>query len=169
MKKKYWLIVGLVTVVIAATIIILLSIPEKQVRVTAFSPGQISPGYQKYVLAFTSGVISTQSEILVVLSDDYIDSTHFASLDPEKLFSLKPEIPGRAIRINARTVAFQPFRDFIPGEVYTATFHLDQLLRVPDSLKRFEFGFQIMHQAMEHTHAALGSLDRSIAERRQSA
>ena len=143
MKKNTWFAIGAIAGIVAVVVITLLILPGKSFRGTIFAPGQISPSYQKYVQAFTSGVISTRSDILVVFADDFLDSTHFTTIDRSKLFSFKPSIPGRVIWVNSRTIEFQPNNDLPPGKTFRTKFRLSQLIKVPDSLSTFEFGFQV--------------------------
>ena len=149
MKTRSWFVAGGASVLVAAIVVVFVLYPWKQSRTTSFTPDQISQAYQQYVQAFTSGVISSRSTILVVFADDVVDSALFASLDPKKLFKFKPDIIGETFRVNNRTVEFRPSNVLPSGEFFQAKLQLSTLFELPDSMSVFEFGFNVMKQEFE--------------------
>ena len=147
MKKQTWFLI-IVAIVVTGIVVILVL-----VRGTLFAPDQLtkkelSPDYQPYIHGFTSGMISAQAGIKVVLSDDYLDSTLFSTLDTRDLFSLKPSVRGTVQRLNDHTVMFQPDEPLEQGEIYRVNFHLEEILDLHDTLGIFTFGFQVIPQEM---------------------
>lgn len=149
MTTRSWFIAGSAFILIAAIVIVFLLSPWKHTRSEAFNPENVSRSYQQYIQAFTSGVISGRSTILIVFTNDVADSALFAGLDPTKLLRFKPAIQGQTFRVNDRTIEFRPDDILPPGESYRAALQLSSLFNVPDSMSLFEFGFTIMKQAFE--------------------
>ncbi|HTX87703.1 MAG TPA: MG2 domain-containing protein [Bacteroidales bacterium] len=108
----------------------------------------VNPAFRTYIQAFTSGILSCESPIRIRLNQDYADSSMFRMTEDKELFSFSPGISGKAYWIDNRTIEFRPDAKLPPHQIYRGRFYLSRLIRVPDSLKTFEFGFRTM--AMEY-------------------
>lgn len=101
-----------------------------------------------YISHYTAGVISKKSSIsirfAVPVGDRSIEGEELG-----KLFDFEPEVKGNAFWEDDRTLIFQPDADLKPGEIYSGEFDLSALMEVPDSLKTFKFGFQILRPDFE--------------------
>jgi len=164
MNKRSWFIAGAASILVAAIVILFVFSPWKKSQTDAFMPNQVNPAYQRYIQAFTSGVISSRSAILVVFTDDVADSALFSGIDPEKLFEFTPGISGQTFRVNDRTIEFRPNNVLPSGEYFRARLNLSELFEVPDSMSAFEFGFSIMKQEFEVevlNHKAYSNMDLS--------
>lgn len=125
------------TVIILA-IGVLASCNSKKKEVPAFDKS-----YTAYVNSFTSGVISKKSSIRIGLTQ------RVSSQPKEDVLSFSPKVEGELIWIDDKTIEFVPAEDLKPGEVYVGELSLNKFMKVPDSLKAFEFGFQIIHTNFE--------------------
>ncbi|MCX6257841.1 MAG: MG2 domain-containing protein [Bacteroidia bacterium] len=143
MKKPKILIITLATIILITAIAIILSTGNEH----KFRP--VNPAFREYISAFTSGVISTHSTIKIRLANDYCDTIAINSPAPSGLFSFSPDIKGSAWWIDKRTIEFRPQTTLTPGEFYNAKFFLSQLIKIPDSLKTFEFQFVALKQDFE--------------------
>jgi len=164
MKKRLWLPAGLTIIAIVIGIVIWQTLPPKPLSGRTFYPALVNPGYQRYIQAFTSGVIPVRSQIRLVFSDEFIDSVRFSRLAEKKAFTFRPAVSGTLIRINNRTLAFQPDLPLTPGQDYLVRFDLKSLIKVPDSLAVFEFGIRGMDQDLEIdivNHRAVSPADLS--------
>ena len=102
---------------------------------------QVAPQFSAYISAYTSGVISNKSEIIVELKND-LSNDEINKLDNNKLFDIEPKITGETQWINNRTIRFTPNSDLSPFQLYKVTFHLSKVLDVPSNMRDFVFQFQ---------------------------
>jgi uncharacterized protein YfaS (alpha-2-macroglobulin family) len=137
-------------------LIIVVSCKQKPTTVPAYDRS-----FSGYIQSFTSGVISKKSEIAVHFLDA-IDSAAMA-LAGDDVLMLNPEIKGRISFPDKYTLAFTPDEDLEPGTVYNASLHLSKLMEVPDSLKIFQFGFQVLRPDYEWGDLSLDAMsDQSM-------
>jgi len=108
-----------------------------------------NPAFKKYITAYTSGVISTESSIKIRLATDYADSATMKAAVKENYFSFSPSIKGTTRWLDSRTIEFKPDEKLPADQEFEAEFYLSKLLDVPDSLSTFEFYFKTVKQAME--------------------
>lgn len=99
--------------------------------------------FSAYINAFTSGIVSKKSSVRISLSQTT------AKQLTEGVLSFEPKIEGKLIWKDNSTIEFVPKEDLKPGQVYVAKLNLKQIIEVPDSMKVFEFGFQVMHTNFE--------------------
>ena len=97
--------------------------------------------FTEYISAFTSGVISNQSNIIIELKED-LSNDDISKIDASQLFDFSPKIEGEVSWINNRTVSFIPKTDLKTLQLYNAKFHLSKLYVVPSDMLDFEFQFQ---------------------------
>ncbi len=106
----------------------------------------INPAFIEKIAAFTSGIISSESVIQIILAEDYPENVEFNTAIATNLFSFKPKIEGDAYWIDKRTIEFRPKSKLKSGEKYTAKFFLSKIMSVPSELKTFEFQFTVIPQ-----------------------
>jgi uncharacterized protein YfaS (alpha-2-macroglobulin family) len=104
------------------------------------SDENLSPVYNPYVEAFTSGDISVKSNIIVQLSEpSYLDSEEFADND---LFDIVPPVKGNVQMLNNRTFAFVPDENLKINQRYVVAFDVGKVIRgVDKEFREFGFGF----------------------------
>jgi uncharacterized protein YfaS (alpha-2-macroglobulin family) len=100
----------------------------------------VSPDYNPYVEAFTSGDISVKSSIIVQLSEP-------SDLDqdddiPANLFDIYPSTKGKTQMLNNRTFSFLPDENLNINQRYTVKFNVGKAIKKADKeFRKFEFSF----------------------------
>ncbi len=107
----------------------------------------VDAGYSSYVNAFTSGVISQNSVIKVVLSEPQPNAQPGQQIS-NSIFEFTPAIKGVAYWADSQTIEFKPDNNMPSGQQYFAKFKLNQIVDVPTQFKVLEFGFFVIKQAM---------------------
>ena len=97
--------------------------------------------YSPDISAFTSGVISMESNIRIRLSSDFPVEPDAQKPPDAKLFEIKPEVTGNAYWIDQRTIEFRPENKLLPGTSYKVKFRLSKLFN-DDRKKDFHFQFK---------------------------
>ena len=115
----------------------------------AKQPSYINPAFGEYISTYTAGVISSGSNIRIVLSRNVADSASFGQESSVKVFDFSPSIKGKTFWLDAQTVEFRPDSRLPSGQVYQVEFQLSKLLTVPKELGTFEYSFQVMPQNFE--------------------
>jgi len=137
MKNKKIAIVAIVSLVIIALFYFLfLRKPDKTSK-------KIDPGFTSYISGFTSGTISNQSSIRIILTDGVPEIENNSEVQ-KGLISFSPGIKGQTIWINNRTIEFRPETRLKSGERYSVTFKLGKLKVVPEKFEVFKFDFQVI-------------------------
>ena len=104
---------------------------------------KVDPAYEKYISAYTAGLISSEAPIRIILAVDVKDSVNPTEPIAEELFEFSPEIKGKAYWTSSNTIAFQPDKPLPNGVKYKASFKLDKVMEVVESdLKTFNFSFK---------------------------
>jgi len=124
---------------------------------TKFSD-ELNPAFTEKIAAFTSGVISAESTIRIILAEDNKHAGEPNSPAKDGLFRFKPGIKGQAVWIDKRTIEFRPTDKLKSGESYHARFNLGDILEVDREIAIFEFNFSVVEQNWSvlvegyHTH-----------------
>ncbi len=150
MKNKR-LFIGLGAIAIALAILAIIIFTPKKIKKpdSAFTP---------YISAFTSGIISNQSTIRMVLMEDIPGAVENKPLE-QKLFSFNPGIKGQTYYVNSHTIEFRPEELLTSGETYNVEFKLGKIMDVPEKMKTFEFSFQTMEQSYESEYTNIKAYD----------
>ncbi|WP_339890162.1 MG2 domain-containing protein [uncultured Flavobacterium sp.] len=101
--------------------------------------------YKDYILNFSSGLVSSESDFRVVLAFDNKEWTANQELDSD-LFSINPSVSGKVMALSTNTVAFIPSEKLKQDTEYQITFHLDEVKNVPDKLEEFNFTIKTIKQ-----------------------
>jgi uncharacterized protein YfaS (alpha-2-macroglobulin family) len=126
----------------------------------------VNPAFEKYIEAYTSGQISSEGEIKIILAVDAKDSVDPNEPIAEELFDFSPNIPGKAYWVSANTIVFKPDVPLNNGTKYSADFYLSKIIEVTESdLKTFEFGFKIMPQNFEVETEGIAYYDKRNLKR----
>jgi uncharacterized protein YfaS (alpha-2-macroglobulin family) len=107
---------------------------------------EFNPAFTEKIAAFTSGVISSESTIKIILADDNPHAGDANSPADEDLFKFKPAIKGQTVWLDKRTLEFRPAEKLKSGESYHVRFNLGDLVKVERSISVFEFDFSIVEQ-----------------------
>ena len=119
----------------------------------------IDPAFKAYISAFTSATITSESPISIRLSNDIIKSSETGIAVENSLFEFTPSIKGTTVWTDERTIEFRPSGRMAQGVQYNATFHLGEVMKVPEKFKNFSFEFQIIKQSFEVHKEGLFPLD----------
>ncbi|MDQ3191888.1 MAG: hypothetical protein M3Q58_09865 [Bacteroidota bacterium] len=143
-KKKWFLLIPVAVIVIAAAIFFIQQYNSEKSGTTA-----IDPAFSEYISAFTNGYISRESSIRIILSQDYKDQVESGQPVNVDLFSFSPKISGNAFWIDNRTIEFRPSSSLPSGQDFVGEFLLWKVMDVPKKLKTFEFSFHIVPQSFD--------------------
>jgi hypothetical protein len=108
-----------------------------------------NPAFGAYISAYTSGVISSESTIRILLTNELTTPIEIGKPIDKTLFDFLPSIKGTAVWIDNRTIEFRPEQRLPSNTIYEAKFYLSEILKVPDEFETFHFDFQTMQQSFE--------------------
>ncbi len=109
---------------------------------------KVNPAFRTYISGFTSGVVSTETKIIVKLNFDYANDTMIGKPCKLDLFKFNPQIKGQTFWTDKQTVEFRPEQRLPHEKTYKIDFNLFNLITVPDSLKIFKFHIITMKQGL---------------------
>ena len=138
-KRALLIIAGITTLIVLMPLFKFNKSLSKQTK--------IDPAFGAYISAFTSGVVSNESSVKIILAADVNKSVEFGKAVEEKLFDFSPEIKGTTTWLDARTIEFKPETKLKSGQFYKSEFYLSKIVEVPTELKTFDFSFETIHQA----------------------
>ncbi|WP_281323196.1 alpha-2-macroglobulin family protein [Flavobacterium aestivum] len=81
--------------------------------------------FKEYIVSFTGGIVSAQSDIRVVLAFD--NNWKVNQVLDNDLFDISPSVSGKVIALSNNTIAFIPEKKLESGTEYQVTLHLDKL------------------------------------------
>jgi uncharacterized protein YfaS (alpha-2-macroglobulin family) len=119
------------------------------------------------ISAYTSGMISRESPIKVVFTEDIVDSSKINLALDKSPFSFKPGIKGVAVWADSRTVEFRPEKRLPDGQDYQATLNLKNLVETVQGEELFTFTFSSMKQSFEINILGLQSVNEQKPELQQ--
>ena len=111
----------------------------------------INPAFSEYITSYTSGVVSSNSSIRVILASEAVDSSFIGKSSNVKVFSFSPAVEGKTVWVDRRTIDFVPAARMNSGQLYEVGFDLSKLVKVSKELSRFQFSFQVMPQNFDIT------------------
>jgi len=108
---------------------------------------EVNPEFATYVSAYTSGLVSTESNIKIILQTDIpLEINEDKSLK-NNILTFSPSISGKTYLIDNSTLEFHPDEKLKQGEIYTGKLDLKPIYpKIPNELKTFEFQFQAKKQ-----------------------
>ncbi|MDR0940737.1 MAG: hypothetical protein LBM68_00765 [Bacteroidales bacterium] len=109
----------------------------------------VNPEFAKYVMSFTSGIVSNQSKIQVRFVQEIPGAEAGKELNRNP-FDIEPGVKGKAVWLDAQTIEFTPAQALSSGQIYVVSMNLQKFIEVPQDLKTFVFSFQVINQAMSY-------------------
>ncbi len=104
----------------------------------------VDPKFSPYISAFSSGLVSTQDPIKIVLQQSIKDST---VIQNQSLFQFSPSIEGKVTLERGNTLVFTPDKPLKQNQLYKGKFKLKEMQKeIPDSVRIFPFNFQTLQQ-----------------------
>src|SRR5512133_2036656 len=140
MNKPYSIVFSRITMLIVCLLIF------SQCKKSGKTTDEFNPAFTENIVAFTSGVISAESVVRIILAEDNDHAGGFGSPADDGLFRFKPSIKGQAVWIDKRTLEFRPAERLKSGEKYEAMFKLGDITEVKKELKEFNFSFTVVRQ-----------------------
>ena len=101
--------------------------------------------FKEYITNFTGGLVSSKSDIRVVLAFDKKEWKANQVLDSD-LFDISPSVDGKVIALSNNTLAFVPEKKLDQNTEYQVTFHLSELIDTPKGLDDFKFTVKTIKQ-----------------------
>jgi uncharacterized protein YfaS (alpha-2-macroglobulin family) len=105
--------------------------------------------FKDYIVSFTGGIISSESDIRVVLAFDKKDWKVNQVLDSD-LLDISPSVDGKVVALSSNTLAFIPEKKLKAGTEYQVTLNLDKLTAIPKEkekeLSKFNFTVKTIKQ-----------------------
>ncbi|QWX83417.1 hypothetical protein H0I23_13275 [Cellulophaga sp. HaHaR_3_176] len=102
--------------------------------------------YQDYVTEVTHGIISSTSDVRVVLKTP-IDSWNTGDELDNDLFTISPKVEGKVIVLDNRTISFIPKNKLKQNTEYTLNLRLDKLIKnLPEDFQEFSFLVKTIEQ-----------------------
>ena len=140
LKNK--LVLVLVSLIILVALYIVFSkILSKQGSINKF---KIETKYAEYVSAVTTGIISSESTIKVVLSQPFEGDSAAMDKLTDDLFKFSPSIKGKSHWIDSRIVEFIPNKKLPSGQLYEASFNLPLVSKSSKEVGKMSFYFQMV-------------------------
>jgi uncharacterized protein YfaS (alpha-2-macroglobulin family) len=101
--------------------------------------------FKEYVTGFTGGIISSKSDIRVVLAFDKKEWKANQVLDND-LFTISPSVEGKVVALSSNTIAFIPEKKLKQDTEYQITLNLSKLIQTPKELSEFKFTIKTIKQ-----------------------
>ncbi|HTF05205.1 MAG TPA: MG2 domain-containing protein, partial [Bacteroidia bacterium] len=148
--------------IFALIVVTMVSIPFLSNRSeSAIEITKVDPAFRAYVSAYTSGIISNESHIRIMLSEDYPGPITLDAPVTEKYFTFDPDIPGKTYWIDSRTIEFRPDRRLTSDQSYNVEFALSKLITdLPENLQVMKFSFRTMKQTMDYVLNGTKTIDK---------
>lgn len=109
----------------------------------------VDPAYSLYVDAYTSGVVSKTAPVRIQLASQLATTHTVGEPVKEKLITIKPNVPGKAVWVDARTIEFKPDRWMDPDKMYQVSFDLGKVAKVPKKYETMKFSIQTIAPAFQ--------------------
>ena len=107
---------------------------------------KINPEFAQYISAYTSGIVSRESSIKIMLSDEAAKAIVSEGQTIGDIIRFNPAIEGKAVFVSDRMIEFTPKNLLKSGTEYTAYFDLGKMTKMPQGLEEFNFQFKTIEQ-----------------------
>jgi alpha-2-macroglobulin len=152
------------SILLAIAIVLTLTTCKQPTTETSTKSTPGIPAFNPAIAAFTSGTISGQSAIQVVLAEDYPEVVAPNTPVGKKVFRFKPDIEGTAYWADSRTIEFRPAKALPASTVFQASFLLAELPGIATDAQTFDFGFQTISQGFIHEIEGLVSKHKNRSD-----
>ncbi|RYY30105.1 MAG: hypothetical protein EOP46_21595, partial [Sphingobacteriaceae bacterium] len=115
--------------------------------------------FKEFITSFSSGVISTKSDIKVGLAISKKEWAPNQELDKD-FFSISPSVKGKVVYKEGNILAFVPAEPLAADTEYRVTLHLSKFIKTPQGLEDFKFRVKTIRQDFMVTVADLQSYSR---------
>ncbi len=105
--------------------------------------------FAPYISAYTGGVVSSTSPILIELTNE-LPAVELDAAFKKNPFSFTPALKGSTRWLNNKTICFDPEPGQLKaGVLYNAQFRLKEVKDVEKSLEKFPFSFRVMPKSFK--------------------
>ncbi len=101
--------------------------------------------YREYISSFTSGLVSSESDIRIVFNFDKSEWVAGQEIG-EDLFDISPSVKGKTVALSSNTLSFVPESKWSQDVEYRITFNLKKVIEVPKDLSEFRFTIKTLKQ-----------------------
>src|SRR5690554_4645320 len=101
--------------------------------------------YREYISSFTSGLVSSESDIRMVSAFDKSDWIAGQEINDD-LFDISPSVKGKVVALSSNTLSFVPENKLKPDTEYQIKFNLKKVIEVPKDLSEFRFTVKTLKQ-----------------------
>jgi len=108
-----------------------------------------NPEFNRFVSAYTTGILSKSSVIQLKLVTEVAEKIKQNNLLLEDLFEISPNVEGTFHWADLNTIEFVPTEYFEQNTHYVVNFKLHEVEDVSDELEYFSFDFHTIKQQME--------------------
>ncbi|MBU2995722.1 hypothetical protein KO500_04725 [Cellulophaga baltica] len=116
--------------------------------------------YQEYIVEATHGIISSKSDVRVVFKNPIEFWSKGDELSSD-LFEISPNVSGKVVALNNRTIAFVPNDKFKQNTTYEFTLDLEAIIEnVPDEFETLVFVVKTLEQQFSVNTNALQSYSK---------
>ncbi|GGD34165.1 alpha-2-macroglobulin family protein [Flavobacterium orientale] len=101
--------------------------------------------FHEYILNFSSGLVSANSDIRVTLAFDKQEWQPNQEID-KSLFDISPSVKGKMVALASNTIAFVPEKALEQDTEYRIVFKLSKLIKTEKGLEEFKFSIKTLKQ-----------------------
>ena len=124
-------------------------------------PGvSMEPEWYHYISAHTSGTVPRRARIRVV----FVEEVGKPGEEPVGLLEINPPVPGKLTWASNRVLMLVPNTELKPDTEYTATLHLNKIMKLPKEYSKFVFSFRTIKPQMEITVEGVYPEDEACPE-----
>lgn len=117
--------------------------------------------FAPYIGIYTTGKISRQSTIKIRLNQNVVEQDRIGIALAESAFEFEPEIDGKSLWLDERTIQFEPSKPMPTDQYYRASFKLGSYLQgLNDDLQNFKFAFETEKQNFDVSFAGFETVDK---------
>jgi uncharacterized protein YfaS (alpha-2-macroglobulin family) len=117
--------------------------------------------FKEFITSFSSGVVSSKSDIQVGLAISKKEWVPNQELDGS-YFSISPSVKGKVIYKEGNIIAFRPSEVLDPDTEYRVTLHLSKFIKTPKGLEDFNFRVKTIRQDFMVNITDLQSYNRDL-------
>jgi uncharacterized protein YfaS (alpha-2-macroglobulin family) len=124
---------------------------------------EIKPGFENYISSFTSGSqLSRGSSFLIRLQQAVNDTIVAGQIVAKEAFEISPNVKGKTVWINSRSMEFIPDEPLKSGTIYTIKFYLSNFMQVPDDFAVLEYQVRTIDQAFRFMDKGLSTYEKNM-------
>lgn len=121
---------------------------------------KVDPGFKEYISGYSSGMMSREGEVLIVLEDQIPAGKKISNKQLQKLLTISPEVKGKVVLDENRMIQFIPDAPLPSGQFFTVSLQLDAFTKVKPGFEEFQFQFSTFEQVMNLSLDGLKSYNK---------